>query len=131
MVSPASTGPSRRTVLKSSAAGAVATTGWCSPSSAQGVAKAIFVLVHPAWLGGWCWRKVTPLLRDRGHDVYTPTLTGLGERLTWPIPKSVWGTVRVGWLLQGLRIACPRVWHRWFTWMLLCGRPESRRPVAA
>ena len=80
MVSPASAGPSRRTVLKSSAAGAVATTGWCSPSSAQGVAKAIFVLVHPAWLGGWCWRKVTPLLRDRGHDVYTPTLTGLGER---------------------------------------------------
>jgi pimeloyl-ACP methyl ester carboxylesterase len=80
MVSPASAGPSRRTVLKSSAAGAVATTGWCSPSSAQGVAKAIFVLVHPAWLGGWCWRKVTPLLRDRGHDVYTPTLAGLGER---------------------------------------------------
>ena len=40
----------------------------------------IFVLVHPAWFGGWCWRKVTPLLRDRGHEVYTPTLTGLGER---------------------------------------------------
>ncbi len=41
---------------------------------------ATFVLVHPAWLGGWCWKKVTPLLRARGHDVYTPTLTGLGER---------------------------------------------------
>ena len=39
-----------------------------------------FVLVHPAWLGGWCWRKVTPLLRARGHEVFTPTLTGLGER---------------------------------------------------
>ncbi len=42
---------------------------------------ATFVLVHPAWLGGWCWRKVTSRLRTRGHDVYTPTLTGLGERV--------------------------------------------------
>jgi pimeloyl-ACP methyl ester carboxylesterase len=41
---------------------------------------ATFVLVHPAWLGGWCWKKVTPLLRVRGHEVFTPTLTGLGER---------------------------------------------------
>lgn len=41
---------------------------------------ATFVLVHGAWYGGWCWRKVTPLLRASGHEVYTPTLTGLGER---------------------------------------------------
>ncbi len=80
MSSSTSTTLSRRTVLKSSAAGAVAATGWNSRSSAQDVAKATFVLVHPAWFGGWCWGKVTPLLRDRGHDVYTPTLTGLGER---------------------------------------------------
>ena len=39
-----------------------------------------FVLVHPAWHGGWCWKKIVPLLRGRGHDVFTPTLTGLGER---------------------------------------------------
>jgi len=39
-----------------------------------------YVLVHGAWHGGWCWKKVTPLLRTSGHDVYTPTLTGLGER---------------------------------------------------
>jgi pimeloyl-ACP methyl ester carboxylesterase len=39
-----------------------------------------YVLVHGAWHGGWCWRKVTPLLRAPGHDVFTPTLTGLGER---------------------------------------------------
>jgi pimeloyl-ACP methyl ester carboxylesterase len=39
-----------------------------------------FVLVHPAWLGGWCWRKLVPLLRAGGHDVHTPTLTGLGDR---------------------------------------------------
>jgi pimeloyl-ACP methyl ester carboxylesterase len=39
-----------------------------------------FVLVHGAWHGGWCWKKVSPLLREAGHDVFTPTLTGLGER---------------------------------------------------
>jgi pimeloyl-ACP methyl ester carboxylesterase len=41
---------------------------------------ATFVLVHGAWLGGWCWQRVTPHLRAAGHEVYTPTLTGLGER---------------------------------------------------
>ncbi|MGY1705202.1 alpha/beta fold hydrolase [Geodermatophilus sp. SYSU D00697] len=41
---------------------------------------ATFVLVHPAWFGGWCWRKTTPLLRAAGHEVVTPTLTGLGDR---------------------------------------------------
>jgi pimeloyl-ACP methyl ester carboxylesterase len=39
-----------------------------------------YVLVHGAWHGGWCWAKVARLLRDAGHEVYTPTLTGLGER---------------------------------------------------
>jgi len=41
---------------------------------------AVFVLVHPAWFGGWCWRDVVPKLRAAGHEVSTPTLTGLGER---------------------------------------------------
>ena len=41
---------------------------------------ATYVLVHGAWHGGWCWKKVVPLLRTAGHVVYTPTLTGLGER---------------------------------------------------
>jgi pimeloyl-ACP methyl ester carboxylesterase len=40
-----------------------------------------FVLVHGAWLGGWAWRKVARDLRGRGHDVYSVTLTGLGERV--------------------------------------------------
>ncbi len=40
-----------------------------------------FVLVHGAWIGGWCWRPVAQALRRSGHEVYTPTLTGLGERL--------------------------------------------------
>jgi pimeloyl-ACP methyl ester carboxylesterase len=41
---------------------------------------ATFVLVHGGGHGGWCWKPVARLLRDRGHDVYTPTLTGFGER---------------------------------------------------
>jgi pimeloyl-ACP methyl ester carboxylesterase len=39
-----------------------------------------FVLVHGGRHGGWCWARVATLLREAGHDVYTPTLTGLGER---------------------------------------------------
>ena len=41
---------------------------------------ATFVLVHGAWHGGWCWRDVRATLQNNGHDVLTPTLTGLGER---------------------------------------------------
>jgi pimeloyl-ACP methyl ester carboxylesterase len=41
---------------------------------------ASFVLVHGAWHGGWCWVRVARLLRNAGHDVFTPTLTGLAER---------------------------------------------------
>ena len=41
---------------------------------------ATFVLVHGSGYGGWCWKLVVPLLRAAGHEVYTPTLTGLGER---------------------------------------------------
>jgi pimeloyl-ACP methyl ester carboxylesterase len=39
-----------------------------------------FVLVHGAWHGGWCWRRVADRLRASGHDVFTPTLTGLADR---------------------------------------------------
>src|SRR3954465_400706 len=42
---------------------------------------ATLVLVPGSWAGGWIWKKVTPLLRGAGHAVYTPTLTGLGERV--------------------------------------------------
>jgi pimeloyl-ACP methyl ester carboxylesterase len=41
---------------------------------------ATFVLVHGATAGGWVWQSVPSRLRAAGHEVYTPTLTGLGER---------------------------------------------------
>ena len=48
--------------------------------------RATIVIVHGAWVGGWRWRPVADYLIDRGHRVFTPTLTGLGERehLTHP-----------------------------------------------
>jgi pimeloyl-ACP methyl ester carboxylesterase len=40
----------------------------------------VFVIVHGAWGGGWEWSPVAQLLRERDHEVFTPTLTGMGER---------------------------------------------------
>jgi pimeloyl-ACP methyl ester carboxylesterase len=39
-----------------------------------------FVMVHGAWHGGWCWRDVADPLRQLGHNVYAPSLTGLADR---------------------------------------------------
>ncbi len=38
------------------------------------------VLVHGAWHGAWCWRDCARTLRSEGHNVFTPTLSGNGER---------------------------------------------------
>jgi pimeloyl-ACP methyl ester carboxylesterase len=39
-----------------------------------------FLLVHGAWGGSWMWGRLARLLRSQGHEVYTPSLTGIGER---------------------------------------------------
>lgn len=39
-----------------------------------------YVLVAGGGQGGWCYRRVTPLLEAEGHKVYAPSLTGLGDR---------------------------------------------------
>jgi pimeloyl-ACP methyl ester carboxylesterase len=41
---------------------------------------ASYVLVHGAWHGGWCWKRVVQGLAAAGHRCHAPTLTGLGER---------------------------------------------------
>lgn len=48
---------------------------------------ATYVLVHGAWGGAHGWRLVRPMLREAGHEVFTPSLTGIGERshLTSPL----------------------------------------------
>ena len=70
----------RRMALGSAAlAGAAAIGG--TDAMAQAAQRKTVVLVHGAWHGGWCWRRVADLLEKQGHKVYTPTLTGLGERV--------------------------------------------------
>jgi pimeloyl-ACP methyl ester carboxylesterase len=70
----------RRTVLASAGAGASAVALGGTPVPAQTGQPKTFVLVHGAWHGGWCWRRVADLLEKQGHKVFTPTLTGVGER---------------------------------------------------
>jgi pimeloyl-ACP methyl ester carboxylesterase len=53
---------------------------------------ATFVLVHGAWHGGWCWRRVARLLTGAGHDVFAPTLTGLCERSHLRTPDTALDT---------------------------------------
>ncbi|MCB2107853.1 MAG: alpha/beta fold hydrolase, partial [Rhodobacteraceae bacterium] len=56
-------------------------------ASAASDNRRTFVLVHGAWHGGWCWRYVAEILRAGGHTVFTPTLTGLGERVHLRAPE--------------------------------------------
>lgn len=42
---------------------------------------ATFVFVHGAWLGSWVWKKILGQLREKGHDAYAITLTGMGDRV--------------------------------------------------
>jgi pimeloyl-ACP methyl ester carboxylesterase len=47
-----------------------------------------YVLVHGSWHGGWCWQKLLPFLEQENVTVYTPTLTGLGERSHLATPTT-------------------------------------------
>lgn len=42
--------------------------------------KRVYVLAHGSWHGGWCWQPVAQRLRAAGHEVYTPSFTGMGDR---------------------------------------------------
>jgi pimeloyl-ACP methyl ester carboxylesterase len=68
-------GPSRRQLLAGLAMAPFGSATRRSPLRSR-----TFVLVHGAWHGGWCWKKLTPLLTAAGHRVHAPTLTGLGDR---------------------------------------------------
>ena len=48
---------------------------------------AIFVLVHGAWSGAHGFRHVRRLLQTAGHEVFTPSLTGIGERAHLASPQ--------------------------------------------
>jgi pimeloyl-ACP methyl ester carboxylesterase len=97
----------------------------------QQMRKHTFVLVHGAWFGAWVWRDVASGLREGGHVVTTPTLTGVGERrhlgdgstdLSKHIEdvalhvemEDLRNIVLVGWSYGGLVIGgvLPRIEHR-------------------
>jgi hypothetical protein len=72
--------PTRRGVVGGMALGLAAASGpGVAPARAQGRRKT-FVLIHGAYHGGWCWKKVTDILEKQGHKVYAPSLTGLADR---------------------------------------------------
>jgi pimeloyl-ACP methyl ester carboxylesterase len=64
---------------------------------------ATFVLAHGAWSSGWAWKKMRPLFRAGGHEFFSPSYTGLGERAHLAHPgidlethiNDVLGTLRV------------------------------------
>jgi pimeloyl-ACP methyl ester carboxylesterase len=53
-------------------------------ASLMAQSRKVFVLVHGAWHGGWCWQRVSEKLRAGGNTVYTPSLSGLAEHLHQP-----------------------------------------------
>ena len=71
---------SRREFLGGTLA-AVATAGLFDPPKLQAQQSGRpFVLVHGAWHGGWCWRRVADRLTAKGRYVVAPTLSGVAER---------------------------------------------------
>jgi pimeloyl-ACP methyl ester carboxylesterase len=75
--------PNKRRRLMTAMAGAPLLAGainGAAHAKAGGSTPKTFVLIHGAWHGAWCWRDVRTMLEARGHRVFTPTLTGLGER---------------------------------------------------
>src|ERR1700740_1376584 len=49
-------------------------------ATSRGRRMANVVLAHGAWSASWAWKKMRPLFRAAGHEFYSPTYTGLGER---------------------------------------------------
>lgn len=41
--------------------------------------KKSYILVHGAWHGAWCWKKVVPLLKKNGHNAIALDLPGHGD----------------------------------------------------
>lgn len=70
----------RRRVLRALGAVGVAAAAGGLRADAPAAGGRAFTLIHNGFAGGWVWTDVARRLRGAGHDVYTPTLTGLGER---------------------------------------------------
>src|SRR5262249_21218682 len=67
------------------------TTETASPAEREGLI-ATYVLVHGAFVGSWCWSRLIPFLEAAGDVVYSPSLTGLGDREALLTPQVGLGT---------------------------------------
>lgn len=69
----------KRRTFVTLATAALATSGLHDTARARESATT-FLIAHGAWAAGWAWRKMHPLPQAAGHQLITPTYTGLGER---------------------------------------------------
>lgn len=74
-------------IERASRRGAPAITKGRHEKLSTSITKPTFVLVHGGRHGGWSWKRVADGLRARGHEVHTPTLTGLGDRAHLATPE--------------------------------------------
>ncbi|WP_338065040.1 alpha/beta fold hydrolase [Bradyrhizobium erythrophlei] len=51
-----------------------------SKTQPKGINRVTYVLIHGGWHGSWCWKRIRKALQGAGHEVFTPSLTGVGER---------------------------------------------------
>ena len=77
-----------------------------------------FVLVHGAWHGGWCWRRVVEALAAAGHRAHAVTLTGLGERAHLMSPAITLET-------HIADVPMRSRWKKWTTWCWRCIRTPA------
>jgi len=85
-----------------------------------------FVLVHGAWHGSWCWKRVRTSLQAKGHDVFTPTLTGVAERSRIIRPRYFSTTSMIRYATNskfGTQVVCED--------LKIPGRFPERQPTAA
>lgn len=73
----------RRSLLKATGLGLPLAAAGLEPQPvfAQQSSTRAFVLAHGSWHGGWCWKRVAERLRSKGNAVYTPSYTGMGDRV--------------------------------------------------
>src|SRR5258707_12127978 len=81
---------------------------------------AVFVLVHGAWGGAHGFRKVRGPLREAGHEVFTPSLTGIGERAHLTSPQVS--------LTTHIADVVNAVWHEDLSEVVLLGYPYGGLP---
>ena len=62
-------------------------TPFCQAAFSQIGSKPVVMIVHGTWSGGWRFQEVSSLLTENECIVYTPTLTGLGERFHLSSPE--------------------------------------------